>query len=335
MADKTVCPAAAASHPIKLVSADYALCYGKVHALVGRPRFPRLDLPAAVDERPRRIVQAAVGGKHAVLLDAAGVAHTCGAGEYGQLGRGLGAPNVTIPAPVSAPDAIAQVAAGKRHTVLLDRGGRVYTFGDGRAGQLGLGDTFPRFMPTFVRGPEEAIMRGQANMISRVAAAGKHTLLLSQSGRVYGSGTLAQSRSDFAPLDAPPLPSGERPRIVQIAAGKKHAVLLGEDGSVFTCGRGSKGQLGLGDRRDRLAPQRVSLPEAAGAIVQVSAGDKHTALLDAAGRVYVCGADQDDRLVPTLEALPPHAEKVAEVLASGRATLLLSDSGRVARLEAA
>ena len=49
-----------------------------------------------------------------------------------------------------------------------------------------------------------------------------------------------------------PLPSGRRAKCV--AAGNDHTVVGLDDGSVWVFGRGQAGQLGCGDRKDRLTP---------------------------------------------------------------------------------
>lgn len=64
------------------------------------------------------------------------------------------------------------------------------------------------------------------------------------------------------------------------------------------------GKLGIGDKRNRLIPTKLTFDES---ISQVSCGDSHTAFLTKGGNVYMCGSgilgqlgtgDTEDRLIP-------------------------------------
>ncbi|XP_033239286.1 probable E3 ubiquitin-protein ligase HERC4 isoform X1 [Drosophila pseudoobscura] len=83
------------------------------------------------------------GDEYSVFLTNEGGVFTCGAGNYGQLGHGVSY-NEMIPRMVMElmGSTITQVACGNRHTLALVRsGGRVYSFGLGASGQLGIRNT--------------------------------------------------------------------------------------------------------------------------------------------------------------------------------------------------
>lgn len=68
---------------------------------------------------------------------------SCGANEYGELGRGSGAKNgsyTIYPVLLSAGVTIVQIAAGKSHSMAVADDGRLFAWGNNSFGQLGLSD---------------------------------------------------------------------------------------------------------------------------------------------------------------------------------------------------
>ena len=66
--------------------------------------------------------------------------YTCGAGYHGQLGRKSNRGQkkyATLPLIVELIKAVRQVSCGGLHTAVLTDNGHIYTWGDGRMGQLG------------------------------------------------------------------------------------------------------------------------------------------------------------------------------------------------------
>ncbi|KAG1652633.1 Regulator of chromosome condensation [Nymphon striatum] len=81
--------------------------------------------------------------------------------------------------------------------------------------------------------------------------------------------------------------------IVDIAAGGMHSVCLTSNGNVYTFGCNDEGALGRvteGEEGAEFVPRKVSLPCK---IVQITAGDSHTAALSEDGIVYLCGTFRD------------------------------------------
>ncbi|KAM3610146.1 uncharacterized protein V6R79_026111 [Siganus canaliculatus] len=97
--------------------------------------------------------------------------------------------------------------------------------------------------------------------------------------------------------------------VLQVACGNQHSLALTKDGQVYTWGRGSRGQLGLGERTEvsTSSPQLLrslsSLP-----LVQVAAGGEQSFALSVSGGVFSWGrndrgqlglGDRTDRHKPT------------------------------------
>ncbi|MGH0149770.1 UNVERIFIED_CONTAM: hypothetical protein FKN15_049589 [Acipenser sinensis] len=82
-------------------------------------------------------------------------------------------------------------------------------------------------------------------------------------------------------------------KIVQAEAGGMHTVCLSETGNIYTFGCNDEGALGRDTSVEgsEMSPGKVELKEK---IVQVSAGDSHTAALTEEGRVYIWGSFRDN-----------------------------------------
>ena len=91
----------------------------------------------------------------------------------------------------------------------------------------------------------------------------------------------------FAPL------AGKR--IVQVIAGctAAHYIALDAEGGAWVWGRNERGQLGLGDTRNRYHPVRV---EGLGRVAGAAAGRNHTLLLTASGEVWAAGDNRCGQL---------------------------------------
>lgn len=85
------------------------------------------------------------------------------------------------------------------------------------------------------------------------------------------------------------LPEG----IVQAVAGGMHTVCLSDTGNVYTFGCNDEGALGrdTAEEGTEMVPAKVELAEK---VVQVSAGDSHTAALTEDGTVFVWGSFRDN-----------------------------------------
>ncbi|XP_067094351.1 regulator of chromosome condensation [Osmerus mordax] len=127
------------------------------------------------------------------------------------------------------------------------------------------------------------------------------------------------------------LPEG----VVQVAAGGMHTVCVSDTGSVYTFGCNDEGALGreTSEEGSETVPGKVVLEDR---VVQVSAGDSHTAALTEDGAVYLWGSFRDNSgVIGLLEsmkkcALPvkvPIKEPVVKIVSGNDHLVMLTLGG--------
>jgi alpha-tubulin suppressor-like RCC1 family protein len=83
---------------------------------------------------------------------------------------------------------VAIISCGAKHSVCISPNGTVCTWGSGRCGQLGHGDRSDQHRPKLIG----FFIEGKAARVSRLVAAaagGRHTILLSDTGELFGMGS--------------------------------------------------------------------------------------------------------------------------------------------------
>ncbi|XP_041049830.1 probable E3 ubiquitin-protein ligase HERC6 isoform X2 [Carcharodon carcharias] len=115
------------------------------------------------------VVQIAAGGRHSFALSFSGAVFSWGRNNHGQLGLKNTEGKVS-PCHVKQMKKlnVTYISCGSRHTAVLTKDGRVFTCGDGRAGQLGLSTTAS--VSTFQKVEQ---IEGE---VSQIACGSYHTL---------------------------------------------------------------------------------------------------------------------------------------------------------------
>ena len=208
-----------------------------------------------------------------------------------------------------SPWAQTRIAAGDAHTLCVSAGGRLFGWGNNEDGQLGVGNTNNRVVPTLVTG----LLKTKS--VLQVAAGFEYTACLTADGLLYicGNGVNGQlGLGDTEDRVAPTLVRGELQgrKVQQVAAGAFHTVCVTGDGAVFAFGDNVKGQLGFGDTEDRNVPTLLRGELKNKSIMQVAAGAEQSVCVTADGLVFACGGNDvgqldvgdtgDNIMVPTL-----------------------------------
>ena len=189
----------------------------------------------------------------------------------------------------------AAVAFGTRHAVALRTNGDVLTWGDNVSCQLGRAAGNGSRTPGNGSRTPGIVMRNA----TAVAAASEHTLVLAD-GKVYGWGSNAEgvlgTGDTYDKCEGPALAESLAGQTVtKIATGYGFSVAVTSTGDLYCTGDTSVGQ--CGGRGGRLAVfTKVSIPELAGAVVDVRTGAFHTLVLLEDGRLFAFGRGREGQL---------------------------------------
>ncbi|MFC5468275.1 RCC1 domain-containing protein [Cohnella suwonensis] len=314
---------------------------------------------------PEKVSQVAAGFDHSLALTENGTVYAWGDNTYGQVGIGSAKGIVSGPQKIEGLPPIAEIGAGFRHSLALDREGRVWVWGNNIAGQLGTGDRVDLRKPTKIGLPGQAFS---------IAAGHRFSLATLDNGKVYGWGAKCEkdTKRSFAELmrligqsatgisyyvDANADPSSsdtqeicefqgfvavssltpiEIPELAgstQIVAGFGHVLALQADGTVKSKGCNAYGQLGY-PTADIVPAETI--PGLKG-IVAIAASTRHSMALDRDGKVWAWGADNTGQLGKNLGNLEgvfePEAvaglPKITSIAAGHDFSLGLDEEGRV------
>lgn len=203
-----------------------------------------------------RFVQVACGDAHTLALTCNGRIFSCGQGTFGALGLGS-SENAYIPTIVDSlwSFGIVQISCGDNHSVALDIHGRVFTWGRGKFGQLGLGNQMTRDLPNMVSS-------FSGHRVQQIAAGGDHTLALTESRELYAwgrghRGQLGSGRTEDEYSPRRVLGMLSKKKGVQISCGTYHSIALTTDGQTYAWGGNDCGQLGLQHTNDCLVRVQI------------------------------------------------------------------------------
>ena len=200
------------------------------------------------------------------------------------------------------------VAAGERHSAAITASGKLFVWGGGEDGVLGVGTQAGYSVPVLVRDLSRLVVTG-------VACGDAHTLACTSDGMAFAWGSnrhgqLGISPDAFlvaaSPMAVEPL---NHELVTDVAAGEGHSLFLTAGMTLWSTGDNRGGQLGLGDRQPRFVPECVTrgLHNTA-KVFGVAAGASHSACVDNRGICYTWGygangrlghGDTNDRLEPT------------------------------------
>ncbi len=278
--------------------------------------------------------QIALGERHTLLLSEDGRVYSFGDGDSGRLGHGdTNAQTSPKQIEVAGENNITQISVGAHHSILLDKYGKVYSFGVGGAGRLGHGDTNNQTYPKQIEVAGE-------NNITQISAGGYHTILLDKNGKVYsfgdgGSGRLGHGNTTDVTLPTQIVNAGES-NITQISAGGTHSILLDKNSSVYSFGDGGSGQLGHGNKNNQTSPKRIAVA-GENNITQISAGGAYSILLDKNSKVYSFGdggggrlghGNTNDQTSPK-QIVVAEENNITQISAGGYHIILLNKNGKV------
>ncbi|KAF7816297.1 PH, RCC1 and FYVE domains-containing protein 1 isoform X1 [Senna tora] len=213
-----------------------------------------------------RISSVACGEWHTAVVSCCGRLFTYGDGTFGVLGHG-NLQSISQPKEVESLRSlrVRSVACGSWHTAAIvevavarfkynTSSGKLFTWGDGDEGRLGHADNERRLLPTCV-----------AQLVDydfvQVSCGRMLTVALTNLGKVFTMGSMVHGQlgNSHTKDNVVTLVEGQLKQefVKEISSGLYHVAVLTAAGSVYTWGKGTNGQLGLGDTEDRHSPSFV------------------------------------------------------------------------------
>lgn len=231
----------------------------------------------------------ACGDCHTMVVSTVGDVFSFGRNQNGQLGSGCQLDSM-IPQKITslAGQKVTHVGCGAEHTVCSTAEGKVYAWGWGRYGNLGLGDCKDRDTPELVQGALAGVN------IKTVACGWRHSCAVSEKGELYTFGWSKYGQlghGDNETCEQPKKVEGLGDKVVALVSGGwRHTMVADAEGRVYGWGWNQYGQVGNGSHVDANKPVLIC----AGGLEKEKAkiivcGWKHSVAITEGGDFYCWG----------------------------------------------
>lgn len=204
-----------------------------------------------------------------------------------------------------------RVAEGEHHALSILPSGMVvssgssalYEEGECFIAHLGIGKDWG----SAVAAPVAMHLTEGMSQVVEVSAGRLHSLLLCSDGTVWSCGGgwegVLGHGTELSVCIPRQIAALSRVSILHISAGGSHSLAVSSTGELYSWGWGQFGQLGHGDRTNRLIPRRNEILSVH--IVQVAAGRAHSIVLDHANHAYVFGSSSGGQCGASFDVLEP------------------------------
>jgi len=247
---------------------------------------------AIADDDPWLMVE---GGDHATCGIRSDHTLWCwGANDLGVVGIGRGVASAPEPTRVGDRRDWAEVSVTLDHACGVTRGGTRFCWGQNATGQLGTGDTAPRWTPQRILDGITWAAVSVGGDIDHDARYEGSSCGLSAVGLLYCWGSNDRGQLGVGSTADSTMPvHTDSGAWSAVSVGTDFACGVGLDGGRYCWGRNDHGELGLGDTVDRAVPQR-SADEPAW--TGVSAGSDHACGTHPDGTLLCWGGDGNGQL---------------------------------------
>ncbi|XP_068082847.1 E3 ubiquitin-protein ligase HERC2 [Anabrus simplex] len=305
----TPCEALSALRPVQLVGGEQTLMAvtadGKVYA-TGYGAGGRLGIggtdsvltPTLLESIQHVFIKKVAvnsGGKHCLALSAEGEVYSWGEGDDGKLGHGNRS-SCERPRVIEAlrGKEIIDIACGGAHSAAITCNREVYTWGKGRYGRLGHGDSEDQLKPKLV----QALLGYQVIDIA-CGSGDAQTLCITDDDNVWSwgdgdYGKLGRGGSDGCKVPMK-IESLAGLGVIKVECGSQFSVALTRSGSVYTWGKGDYHRLGHGTDDHVRRPRKVAALQGK-KIICIATGSLHCVACSDQGEVYTWGDNDEGQL---------------------------------------
>lgn len=307
----TVCEALSALRPIQLAGGEQTLFAvtsdGRVYATgygaggrLGIGGAESVTMPSLLESLQHVFVKKVAvnsGGKHCLGLSSEGEVYSWGEGEDGKLGHGNKLPcdRPRIIESLRGKDVV-DVACGGAHSAAITASGELYTWGKGRYGRLGHGDSDDQLKPKLV----EALVGYRVKDVACGSGDAQTCAITEEDGGTVWSwgdgdyGKLGRGGSDGCKIPTK-IESLSGKSIVKVECGSQFSVALSSNGSVYTWGKGDYHRLGHGADEHVRRPKKVMTLQGK-KVISISTGALHCVVCTDQGEVYTWGDNDEGQL---------------------------------------
>ena len=252
--------------------------------LVNILRSEYSPIPQHVDLPP--IKQISCGYNFNICLSETGDLYSFGYNRQGQLGHG-DTIQCNIPKKIECLKDIEFIACGANHVISKSLDNEIFVWGYNNFGQLGLGNIDGKKAPM--------LCTDWPNDIVDIKCGCNHTLVLTSNQEVYScgynyDGQLGRETDDNYSSSLEKVISLSE--IIRIECGSLHSACIDIHQNILFFGSNTKGQLGLGDFKNRATPSKNPLSN----IIDVSSRGDHTFVKTQSNEIYAFGNNTHSQL---------------------------------------
>ncbi|XP_011304625.1 E3 ubiquitin-protein ligase HERC2 [Fopius arisanus] len=235
------------------------------------------------------------GGKHCLALSSEGHVYSWGEGDDGKLGHG-NRMSYDRPKLIEAllGTEVVDIACGGHHSAAISSAGLLYTWGKGRYGRLGHGDSDDQTKPKVV-----AALQEYKAVDVACGSGDAQTLCVTDDDNVWSwgdgdYGKLGRGGSDGCKTPMK-IESLAGLGVVKVECGSQFSVALTRSGAVYTWGKGDYHRLGHGTDDHVRRPRKVAALQGK-KIISIATGSLHCVACSDKGEVFTWGDNDEGQL---------------------------------------
>ena len=260
------------------------------NGLLGDNSVTARNTPVSVAGAVKTFCEIAAGNQHALAIDKSGNTWAWGPNGQGQLGANI-ATFVRTPKSIvlGATKTFCQVNIGGGFSAMIDRVGKMWTWGSNTTGQIGDNTTTARYTPVNLAGVNKTFCK--------VVSGGGWTLAIAHTGRLWGWGANTNGRigdNSTTQRNTPVSILGAAKTFCEIACGNVHSLAISRTGRVWAWGNNTFGALGNNSTISQNTP--VSVLGAIKTFCQIAAGTQVSYALRSTGRLWGWGDNGGGKL---------------------------------------